>query len=181
MKHTAITKKLARALMDVAKQGEEARAFGEDLQRTAAVFRENYELAGALLNPMNRLEERLALMKDVARALEVSPAVEKFLGILVETRHIGLIDEIEAAYARLDDERTGRLRATIEAPQELSEGLLAEIKAKLSEITGKVVVLKFTQDPSLIGGLVIKMDNTVIDGSIRTQLEILKTRMMAEA
>jgi len=177
MKNTAIAKKLAKALMDVGIPDGQAERFGSDLKGLASVFRANGMLAGALLNPMYSLEDRLDLMVKVSRAIEVSTAVEKFMGILIETRHIRLIEKIESAYARLDDELAGRLRATIEAPGELSAGILNEIKARLSEITGKDVVLNSTTDPSLIGGLVIKLDNTVVDGSIRTQLELLKTRM----
>jgi len=164
--------------MDVGIPGGEAERFGADLGNLAAVFRANKMLAGTLLNPMYRLEDRMDLMNKVSGALEVSAAVMKFMDILVEIRQIRLIEEIESAYAKLDDELAGRVRATIEAPTELSAGTLSEIKSRLAEITGKDVVLNFTTDPSLIGGLVIKMDNTVIDGSIRTQLEVMKAKMM---
>ncbi len=177
MKNTGVAKKLAKSLMDVGRPGGEAERFGSDLKQIAAVFRANGQLAGTLLNPMYSLDERIDLMNKVSVALEVSTAVEKFMVILIETRHIRLITEIESAYAKLDDELSGRVRATIEAPKELSGEVVSEIKSRLSEITGKEVVLTSATDPSLIGGLVIKMDNTVIDGSIRTQLELLKTRM----
>jgi F-type H+-transporting ATPase subunit delta len=178
MKNTGVAKKLAKALMDVGIPGGEAERFGGDLKNIAAVFRANTQLAGTLLNPMYGLEERIDLMNKVSAALEVSPAVEKFMAILIETRNIRLLEEIERAYARLGDELAGRLRATIEAPEELSTAVLSDIQSRLSEITGKDVVLGSATDPSLIGGLVIKMGNTVIDGSIRTQLEQLKTRMI---
>jgi len=178
MKNTSLAKKLAKSLMDVGIPNGEAERYGADLKKIAAVFQTNGMLAGTLLNPMYKLVERLDLMDKVSTALEVSTAVEKFMGILIETRHIRLIEEIESAYARLDDELAGRVRATIEAPKELSAEVLSEIKSRLSEITGKDVVLTSATDPSLIGGLIIKMDNTVIDGSIKTQLELLKTRMI---
>jgi len=177
MKNTVLAKKLAKSLMDVGTPAGEARRYGEDLKKLSVVFKSNKMLAGALLNPMYNLGERLDLMNKVSKALEVSVAVEKFMGILIETRHIRLIEEIESAYVSLDDELAGRIRATIEAPKELSADILSEIKSRLAEITGKDVVLTSTTDPSLIGGLIIKIDNTVIDGSIRTQLELLKTRM----
>jgi len=177
MKNTAIARKLAKSLMDVGRPEGKAEKFGADLKNIAAVFRANNRLAGALLNPMYRLEDRVALMDKVSTALEVSPAVEKFMDILIEIRQIRHVREIESAYGKLDDELAGRLRATIEAPEELSAEVLSEIKARLAEITGKDVVLSSITDPSLIGGLIIKMGNTVIDGSLKTQLELIKTRM----
>lgn len=179
MKNSAIAKKLAAALMDVGKSEGTAGSFGKDLVNLIDVFRAASEIYGVLLNPMLGLPERLGLMQEVSRAAEVNPVTEKFMNYLVESRHIRLLEDIERAYARLDDELSGRLRAVIEAPDELGEGLLSEIKTRLTEITGKDVVLDFTSDPSLIGGLVIKMENTVIDGSIRTQLELLRTKMIA--
>ncbi len=177
MKNTAAARKFARALMEVGLPGEEAGKFGEDLQALNEVFRDNPRLSRALLNPMNKLDERLAFMDEISRRVKASPAVAKFMDILVETRNIGLIKEIAEAYARLDDERTGRLRAAIEAPAPLPEDVLAEIRRRLEEITGKDVLLTFTVDPSLIGGLVVKLENTVIDGSLRTQLDILRERL----
>jgi len=177
MKNTGIAKKLAKALMDVGRPDGQAVRFGADLKNIAVVFRANSALAGTLLNPMYSLEDRIDLMNKVSVALEVSTAVEKFMVILIETRHIRLIEDIELAYAKLDDELSGRLRATIEAPGKLSTATLKEIQSRLAEITGKEVVLGSKTDPSLIGGLIIKLDNTVVDGSIRTQLEHLKTRM----
>ncbi len=177
MKETATARKLAKALMDVGIPAQEAGKYGEDLLAIEAVFRNNDGLARALLNPMNKLDQRLALMDEICRRLKTNRAVAKFMDILVETRNIRLIREIAEAYTRLDDERTGRLRATIEAPERLSEDVLSAIRTRLTEITGKDILLGFTQDPSLIGGLVVRLDNTVIDGSIRTQLELLRERL----
>jgi len=177
MKDTATARKLARALMDVGIPGGDAGKFGEDIQALETVFGANPGLSRALQNPMNKLEDRLSLMDEISRRVKASPAVSKFMDILVETRNITLIKEIAEAYARLDDQRTGRLRATIEAPETLSEEVLGEIRGRLAEITGKDIVLSFSVDPSLIGGLVVRLENTVIDGSIRTQLEILKENL----
>jgi len=177
MRDSATVRKLARALMDVGIARGEAARYGEDLKDLATVFRENRALAPALLNPMNELKERLALMNDICRAAHNSEAVEKFMDILVETRHIRLIADISTTYSRIHDEKAGKIRATIEAPAELPEEVLSEVRTRLEEITGKDVVLAFTRNPSLIGGLVIRLDNTIIDGSLMTQLELLKTRL----
>ncbi len=152
---------------------------GKDLLTLIEIFSANSELTGVLLNPMHGLQARQDLMQKISRTAEVSTVIEKFMNYLIESRHVRLLRDIETAYSRLDDELSGRLRAIIEAPSELSEGLKAEIKTKLAGITGKDVVLNFKSDPSLIGGLVIKLDNTVIDGSIKTQLELLRTKMIA--
>ncbi len=167
--------------MNVGRAEDSAKRLGSDLKNLITVFKDNGELRGVLLNPMHDLQARQDLMREVCRAAEISTVTEKFMNYLVESRHIRLLEDIENSYAKLDDELAGRLRAVIEAPEQLSDELLSEIKSRLAEITGKEVVLGFTQDPSLIGGLVIKMDNTVVDGSIRTQLELLREKMTARA
>lgn len=178
MRKTGTAKRLAKALLEVGREENAYREFGEELKAMAEVFRKNPELMGVLLNPMYKLEQRLDLVEKVSQGADLKPQVARFLRILVESRSINLIQEIAAAYSDLEDEIAGRIRAQVESPFEVGEDSLQAIKAQLSKATGKEVVLGYKKNPALIGGIVIRMDNTILDGSLKTQLELMKEKIL---
>lgn len=178
MRTAAIARRFAKSLVDVGLEGKEYEKYGADLRGALEVFRANPELYKVLSNPMHKLPERVALMEKVSRAAGISAPVEKFLGILVELRQIKLLERILEAYLKLVDQISGRLRATVEAPVDLDEAALSDIKRKIESLTGKQVVISQTRNPALIAGVVIKIDNTIVDGSLRTQLELMKEKIL---
>ncbi len=127
------------------------------------------------------LDERKSLAVKVAEAVGASDIVTKFLVLLVTSRNIKLLDDICQAYARMEDELAGRVRVTLEAPEELADDLVAEIKKRLVDETGKEVVLSFEKNPSLVGGVVIRIGNMVLDGSVKSQLERMRERLLGGA
>lgn len=171
-------RRFAKALIEVAREEKAFEVFGKDLRTAFAVFQGTPELYKVLLNPMYKVEERKALMTKVSESLKLSPYVGRFLNILVEGRKIQLIEDIVDAYSRLEDEFSGRLKAIVEAPVDLDSSLLDEIKKKIKETTGRDVVIAFHKNPSLIGGVVVKIDNTILDGSVKTQLELMKEKIL---
>ncbi|HLC18182.1 MAG TPA: ATP synthase F1 subunit delta [Thermodesulfobacteriota bacterium] len=178
MKKTIVARRFAKALIDVGVEENSAEMFGRDLRTLFGIFEANPELYKVLLNPMYRLEERRALMEKVSGAVGAAPGVTKFMNILVNTRNIRLLEDVVASYQRFEDEIIGRLRATVESPQELSEGIIAGIKEKLKALTGKEVIINRRLNKALLGGVVIRMNNTVVDGSLRTQLEAMKEKIL---
>lgn len=178
MRSSAAARRLAKALLEVGLEEKAYRKYSGELKSAVDAFGANPELYKVLLNPMHKVEERTSLMDKVSEALGASPAVARFLSILVTTRKIRLLPDILDAYLRLEDTVDGRLRATVESPYELDKTLLDGIKEKLAGTTGKEVIVDFKKNPDLIGGLVIRMDNTVIDGSIKTQLDLMKGKIL---
>jgi len=178
---SATAKRYAKALIEVGREEKEYARYGKELRTAMAVFAGSPELYKVLLNPMYRVEERRALVGDLAKSLELSGAVTRFLEILVDARKIRLLEEIGAAYSRLEDELSGRLRAVVESPAELDAAAVEEIRKRLGEATGKEVVLELSVDASLIGGLVVRIDNTILDGSVRTQLDLMRERILGGA
>jgi F-type H+-transporting ATPase subunit delta len=175
---TTVARRYAKALIELGREDGLYEQYGRELRTIIPVFKGNLELSRTLLNPMYRLEERLNLMNSVAEGMKLSKVVSRFLAILVETRKISLLDDIGEAYSRLEDDLAGRIRATVEAAIDPKDEMIGDIKDKLKAITGKDVILAFRKDPTLIGGLVLKIGNTVLDGSVRTQLELMKEKIM---
>lgn len=171
-------RRFAKALIGVAKEENKVDAYGKELRSVVAVFKGNEELYKVLLNPMYKIEERRSLVGAVSGSLKLSEYVGRFIAILVETRNIRLLDAVAEAYSRLEDELSGRIRAVVEAPTEPDAALLDEIRQKISSVAGKEVLISFKENKALLGGLIVRMDNTILDGSLKTQLELMKEKIL---
>lgn len=183
MRKGALARRYANALIDLATE-EKAEAvgyFGKELRDLLAVFKGSPVLYKVLLNPMYPLEERLALSVKVSVAVGASEIIKRFFSLLVEARNVKLLEDVTAAYAKREDELAGRLRATVEAPSKLDKKLLQAIKERLESETKKEVVLGFKENPALIGGVVIRLGNTVFEGSVRAQLEKMREALTTGA
>lgn len=174
---SSVAKRFAKALIEIGKEENTYEAYGKELRTVLAVFKGAPELEKVLLNPMFKLEERKSLMDKVSSSAGLSAHVTKLMSILVETRNIRFLENVVEAYSRFEDALAGRIRATIEAPLEVDATLVDEIKAKIAALTGKQVVLTYRHNPSLLGGLVLRIDNTILDGSLRTQLELMREKI----
>lgn len=175
---SSVAKRYAKALIDIGKEDKACERYGKELRTVLAQFKGTPELMKVLLNPMYKLDERQSIMGRVSTAVDASPVVAKLLSILVSTRNIRHIEAVAEAYSRYEDEIAGRIKAVVESTAPLSASLLEEIKKKVSSATGKEVVLTQRSNPDLIGGLVLRIDNTILDGSIKTQLELMKEKIL---
>lgn len=178
MKKSAVAKRYAKALIELGQEEKRYKEIGAELRAIAEVFAANPELKRFALNPMYKLEERQGLVKKVVDALKTSETVKRFLAILTETRDIGIIEDISAAYSVLEDELSGKIKVKVESATELDNSRIQEIGKKLSQLTNKEVMLTVEKNPALIGGLVFKIGNTILDGSVKTQLERVKEKII---
>jgi F-type H+-transporting ATPase subunit delta len=106
--------------------------------------------------------------------MELSEVMKAFLLLLFDKGRIGFLTSINEFYQKLVDELKGIARATLISATELSEEAIEKIRTALSNKTGKDIILEVNQDPALIGGVVTKIGDLVLDGSIKTQLLNMK-------
>jgi len=175
---TSVARRYAKALIAVGTEDGAYANYGKELRTAVGIFQGSPELYKVLMNPMYKIEERRSLLTKVAEGAKFSSVVTKLLGLLMERRKIGLLDDIASSYSRLEDALAGRIRVVVEAPDELTPDTLNAVKEKIKASTGREVIATFAKNPSLIGGLVIKMDNTILDGSLKTQLELMKEKIL---
>lgn len=103
----------------------------------------------------------------------------RFVSVLVDKRRQTLLPEIAEAYRGLVDERMGRVRVEVAISHLPDEALQAEIGNALARRLGRTVIPTFTVDPELLGGLVVKVGDEILDGSVRTRAARLRRAMMA--
>ena len=175
---SSVARRYAKAIVELAREENSLDMYGKELRTVLAVFKGAPEIYRVLLNPMYKIGERMALIEKVASSIGASAHITRLLGILVERRKINRLEDVVEAYSRYEDEFIGRVRAQVESTEPLPEPLMEEIRQKVASATGKSVILTQKSNASLIGGLVIRIDNTILDGSIRTQLDRMKEKIL---
>jgi F-type H+-transporting ATPase subunit delta len=103
----------------------------------------------------------------------------RFLQMTVHNRRQMMIPEIATEYAGLLDAEEGRVHADVMLAREASDAECSKIAAELSRVLGRKVMPRVIIDPSIVGGVIVKVGNTVMDGSVRRRLAKLATRMRA--
>src|SRR3990172_10506568 len=166
MRKTRLARRYAQALIAIGKEDNAHERYGQELGNALSFFSANIELYKFLLNPIYPLSERAGLIDSICEGIGAADVLKKFLALLVKRRNIKLLADIVAAYRRLEDEMSGRVRASIEAPFPPSEEIFASVKERLEKETGKKVVLSFIKNPALIGGVFLKGGNTITYGKI---------------
>ena len=172
-------KRYARAVLTLAREDGTLEATGEELNRAATTFDEP-RLRPLVLSPVIDAAARLRTARGVAEALGLSPAVRNLIGLLAERDRLALLPDLARWYDTLLDDELGRTRVAIRSATTLSAAERNELIELARRLTGRERILAATElDPELIGGVVLDIDGTVYDGSLRTQLARL-TKEMAE-
>src|SRR5207248_5276057 len=104
-------------------------------------------------------------------ALELSPTAVNFLRLLVDRQRIADLPQMVRAYRAMVDQQVGRVRASVTAAKPLADDELGRLREALAALTGRSIVLDSRTDPALIGGVVAQVGATMLDGSLRTQLQ----------
>lgn len=170
MSANAIARRYAKALVQLAAEEGAVEVFQGELARVAALFSASPELGSLLSNPAYGIEAKLDILKDVAAKLALSGTIGNFLLLLQERNRMACLTAIISCYSVLADELSGVVRPVITSALPLGDAQVAEIKAALEKSTGKTVAMTIEIDPSLIGGVVTKIGDKVLDGSVKTQL-----------
>ena len=159
---------------------DNAEAGLEQLESFATLLKEQPGARRLLENPTMAGDRRTKLLKEIAAALGFEKRVTNFVGILVDKGRLELLEKIIDAYQRLLDDRLGIVRALVTAARPLEATQQTELEMKLMERTGKKIRMQIAVDPSLIGGVVAQVGSTIYDGSVRTQLQAFKNRLVEE-
>ncbi len=180
MTRLTIAKKYAKALLEIGLQDGNYEILGQDLNQMADLLGESKDLRGVLRSPAFPKSARKTIARRVGERLGFPATTVKFIDLLIHRKRMDHFSMIAKIYRDLGDEAAGRTRVTLATPLELPFGLVEEIKNLMASMTGKEVILSSEKDPSLIGGVLMKIGNVVYDGSLRAQIAKLKNDLNKE-
>jgi len=170
VKNMAIARRYAKALLLIGKEDGQAETYRDEIAGVSELISTEKELELAINNPLYDMEGRKKVLQAVIAKLDLTKVTEAFLMLLFDKGRIGFLGAISDFYQKLADELKGVLRASLVSASELSSETTDKIRATLSNMTGKDIILDAEEDPELIGGIVTRIGDLVLDGSIRTQL-----------
>jgi len=176
----SLARRYGKALLEIGVKQQTYDALGKELDRAADTFKRSPELHNALTNPIFSIEKRRLVLDDVARRLALSKTVRNFVMLLLDKGRISALPDIARAHRALVDEYAGRVRAVITSARPLDPVLETRLKSALEKQSGKTVILEKKEDPSIVGGLITQLGDTVYDGSVRTQLQQLREQLLSE-
>lgn len=180
MKGTRAAKRYAGALLGLASELRRTDQVASDMRLIHSSIAASHDLKLFFESPIiDRFKKR-----DVTKVLfegKIDELTVHFLLLLADKGREGLIDAISVEFAALLDELLGIVNAGLKAPYEFDEKNKSEVQSKLEDLTDKKVRISFSLDKSLVGGFLAQIGDTVYDGSVRRQLEILKKQLSGEA
>lgn len=178
----SLPRRYARALVQLAQEENQLEAFGKGLREilflleTAAEGRASF--LKVLADDTFDQGERLAAIQEVAEKAGLHPLLKNFLLVLVKKERIGLLPEIVREYQRFQDDILGVVRVAVAAPAQPEPALLKRVEKILAQRLKKKIVSRGEAEPGLIGGVVLRVDHTVYDGSVHRELERMKESIL---
>jgi F-type H+-transporting ATPase subunit delta len=171
----SVSRRYARALYQLATEERAGEAVGGGLKEVASAI----EQLGVeqVSEGVLELDARRAIGETLASKVGKDTTLGKFLLLVAERDRIARLPEIARRYARMEDDAAGRVQLSITTAGELAEPEIAAIRDAFRPVAKREIVTHVTTDPSLLGGAVVELDGRVYDGSIRTALARLASRM----
>lgn len=170
----------ANALADVALQQGAAEPVLKQLNDFAGAYAESAELRNFLASPAVTTKEKHAVTEKLSARLGASKILRNFLFLVIDHRRTLMIPELSEAFQAVIRERQGVAEAVVTSAVELSAAQKKTLGQSLEKKTGKKIEAQYAVDAKLLGGVVVRIGDTVYDGSLQHRLNEMRAKLAAE-
>jgi F-type H+-transporting ATPase subunit delta len=167
----------ASALFDLARDQRQIESVGKSLDALGQALLDSKDFAELVASPLVSREAAGKAFAALAPNLALDPITTNFVGVLARNGRKGELRNVIRAYGRLAAEHRGEMTAEVLTARPLNDDQLAALKAQLRTRAGRDVSIEATVDPTILGGIVVKLGSQQIDASIRTKLNRLASAM----
>ena len=167
----------ATALFELARDEKQLEAVGASLASVRTSLRDSADLQALTTSPLIGREDAVRGIAAAASAMQLDPITSNFLGVLAQNRRLGQLESVIRYFNLLAAHHRGETTAEVTSAHPLNDDQVAALKANLKSRLGRDVAVDLTVDPTILGGLVVKVGSQMIDGSIRTKLNTLAHAM----
>ena len=174
MINTTLAKRYAKALVEIGQENNALDTYGQDLATVSEVVKTSWDFREVLINPVFTKEDKKRIAGEILSKLGTDPMVTNFVYLLIDRKRIDQLEGIEKAFRAEVDDINGITRGAVTSAAPLSAEDMDRVTGALSTVSGKRVLVTTAVDESLIGGLVARVGDMLLDGTIRTQLNQLK-------
>jgi F-type H+-transporting ATPase subunit delta len=179
MSNLRIANRYAEALMTTAEELHELKQVSDDLTIIRRVIHESHEFQLFLKSPIVKTEKKQQVF-EATFGKAVQPLTLKFLILITEKGREDILLNIIEAFFRLQDETLGIINVHVKAAAELSAQQTAQLEQRFKAYSKKKVRVDVSLDSKLIGGFIARIGDTMFDGSVKRQLELLRKRFTEE-
>lgn len=178
MPTTKAARRYATAFLELAKERDEVKDLLEDIEFIHNTLEGSRELVLFLKSPIIRFDDKTQVLEKLFFD-EINEPTRLFLKLLARKDRINLLDQIIRAFIEKYKEYAGIITVEVYVARELSDSQLESLHEELEQKTQKKVDMNITLDESLKGGMAIRIDDTVIDGTVKHKLDELEESLMS--
>ena len=171
---SGVAERYASSLFELALEEGAVPAVTADLDRFQAMLEESGDLKRFVLSPVFSAEEQVGAIEALAKKAGFGAYVTNFLKLVASNRRLFALPGMIKAFRIIAAQHRGEISAEVTSAHALTPAQEDELKAALKGVTGKDVAIAVTVDPSILGGLIVKVGSRQIDTSLRTKLSTLK-------
>ena len=171
---SGIAERYAGSLYELAAQSNSVESVEADLGRFEALLSESDDLTRMIKSPVFSAEEQFKAVAAILDKAGITGLVGNFVRVVAQNRRLFAVPAMIKAFRDIAADARGEVSAEVTSAHPLTASQEEELKAALKGVTGKDVAIAATVDPSLLGGLVVKIGSRQIDTSLRTKLNSLK-------
>jgi F-type H+-transporting ATPase subunit delta len=174
---SGVSGRYATALFELARDEKSIDAVKADLDQFDALLADSADLKRLVRSPVFSAEVQMRALDAVLAKAGMTGTSAKFLKVLTANRRLFAVADVIRAFRALVANFKGEATAEVTVAEQLNDKNLDALKASLKSVTGKDVALNVKVDPSIIGGLVVKLGSRMVDSSLRTKLNSIKHAM----
>lgn len=174
---SGVAERYANALFELASETGALEAVESDLTRFSGLIDESADLRRLVTSPVFSADDQYRAVSAVLDKAEIGGLVANLTKVAAKNRRLFAVPDMIIAYGRLLARHRGEVSAEVTSADPLTDAHISELKSALKASIGKDVALETHVDPSLIGGLIVKVGSRMIDGSLKTKLNSLKLAM----
>jgi F-type H+-transporting ATPase subunit delta len=176
----AFTARYARALADVVfEQRLKPEQVQSQLDDFAAAWHESADLREVFLDPSFPAVQKVAILDKLNTRLKMSQQVRNFIAVLINHDRMEAFDEVLSGFRHEMNIRLNIAEVEVTSARKLDAAERKSLETQVTGMTGSAISAKFREDPSLVGGVIIKIGSTVYDDSVRGRLDRLREQLAA--
>ncbi len=172
-----ISRRYAKALFAVADKQGKTEVFGAQLGELAGVLSQSPEVVRFFKNPAFSPEEKKAVLDKIVAKVGVDSTLGNFFDLLADKGRLPEVGAVSSDFKKMLDDAQGVVAGSLITAKDMDAGRQKNIKDRLEKQTGRKLELEFATDPEILGGVVLKVGDRVLDASLRAQLNMLKDKI----
>jgi F-type H+-transporting ATPase subunit delta len=180
MSVSLVARRYATALLEIGSETGQLDELVAEIGRLASAYETSAELRNVIDNPLVSHEAKKAVVKDLAGVLGLEEMARNTALMMVDRRRFRTLPHVARTLREMGDARKGVLRAEVTSAAPLGDAYCERLQAQLERMTGRKVIVDRQIDSTLIAGVVTRIGDRIVDGSLRTRLSAMRDALLPQ-